>query len=271
MAGFGPTDLYAADLYHAGNLGPELAALILYKALYETTVTNIPYATVSAAGWTSMSSNDWVRVTYWAEGLTPPSGEPEPPDHPAPPATVSANDVYLLDAAGTPAASGNTWNSLNFNTAAASTSLFTTNGLSRDATCTVVTRMSNDNTSGSSTPTGATAIFLPAGNSASYGNSETFVGHTTPFAVVRFDNLSRSSSYSFVFYGSRIDGSATDNRETLYTVTGATTSSASRLPRSCCWMSDRMTTSIADKALAVSSCFPVFLIHLHTPSILRCR
>lgn len=218
--GFDPADLYASDLYHAGNLGPELAALVLYKTLYATTVTNIPYGTVSAAGWTNMSSNDWVRVTCWAEGLTPPGGEPGTPG------AASVRDVYLIDAAGTPAASGNTWNSLDFHTAAASTSLLTTNGLSRGATCTVVTRMSGSTTGGASSPSADAAVFLPAGSNASYGNASTFSGFLNPFGVVSFDNLSQSAIYSFTFYGSRMDGTATDNRETLYTVTGATTSSA---------------------------------------------
>lgn len=214
---FSPADLYASDLYHAGNLGPRLAALILYKTIYGATVTNIPYADVKAAGWTTMGSNDWTRVTYWAEGLTPPE---LPVTTNPPPATpgYGTREVYLLDAANGDAATLPGWNALALN-AAGSTALVMTNGYETDVTCTVVTRMNGVNANGAAAPSGNAAVFLPAGANNAYGNVNPFNAYSNSHALVRFSGLNPSRHYTFTCYASRM--SATDCRETLYTISGA--------------------------------------------------
>jgi hypothetical protein len=218
--GFNATDLYGSDLYHAGNLGPELAALVLYKTIYEATVTNIPYAVVRAAGWTTMSSNDWTRVTYWAEGLTPPE---EPPPQPPPPPRPGSREVIYVDAVSNNGPEG--WNNIAV-TAAQEVELFATNGFATAIRMTVVTPLRGPNNSASAAPSGDAAPFAPAGANTAYGNTELFSGGVAPACELRFSNLSPARRYTFTFYGSRVGADVTDNREALYTVTGANSGSA---------------------------------------------
>ena len=214
--GFNAADLYGADLDHAGNLGPELAALVIYKTIYGATATNIPYATVRDAGWTTMGSNDWTRVTYWADGLTP----PEPPPHPPPvPPAPGEREVFLIDAAGTDGAATFGWNTVDF-TGLNTRTLIRTNGQASAVTCTVLTRMNSLNANGAPAPTGDAARFTPAGGNNAYGNVKPFGSYSNDHAVARFSGLSAHRRYTFTLYASRM--SATDNREAIYTVTGAT-------------------------------------------------
>ena len=223
LGGFNAADLYSADLYHAGNIGPELAALILYKTIYGVTVTNIPYAAVRAAGWTSMGSNDWTRVTYWAEGLLPPdlpAATNPPPSRPG----FGAREVFLIDTASDGAvAAPPGWNTVSFN-AQNSAELVQTNGYETDVTCTVITRMNSLNTGGAADPAGAAAVFTPAGSNNAYGNVNPFGAYSNLYALARFSGLDVKRRYTFMFFASRMG--ATDNRETLYTVTGATAGTA---------------------------------------------
>lgn len=220
LAGFTPADLYGSDLYHAGNLGPELAALIIYKAIYDAPVTNIPYAAVAAANWTSMSSNDWTRVTYWAEGLTPPEEPPEaPPARPMP----GQREVIYVDPVSNNGPAG--WNNVAV-TSAQEVELLATNRYATGIRMTVVTPLRGPNTSASATPSGAAAVFQPAGSNTAYGNTATFSGGVAPTGVLRFSGLSRLRPYTFTFYGSRVGADVTDNRDTRYTVTGANSGSA---------------------------------------------
>ena len=214
-------DFYGADLYHAGNLGPRMAAMILYKTIYNATVTNIPYAAAIAAGWTTMSSNDWVRVTYLAEGLTPPDmPAPIPPTPPG----LGTREVILIAAANSSTSALSGWNAVPFTSLSASP-LVLTNGYETDAMCTVLTRMNSVNTYGSPTPSGEAAIFAPAGANSAYGNVNPFSNsYSNYYARARFSNLNPNRSYAFTLYASRMN--ATDNRETLYTLTGANTGSA---------------------------------------------
>jgi len=215
--GFNAADLYASDLYHAGNLGPELAALVIYKTIYGATATNIPYATVRDAGWTTMSSNDWMRVTYWAEGLTPP--EPPPPLPLAP----GEREVFLIDAAGTEGAATPGWNTVDF-TGLNTQALIRTNGQSSAVTCTVLTRMNGVNANGAVAPSGDAARFTPAGGNNAYGNVNPFGTYSNGHAVARFSNLNPTVAYTFTFYASRMGVS--DIRDARYVVTGANSGNA---------------------------------------------
>jgi hypothetical protein len=160
-----------------------------------------------------MSSNDWTRVTYWAEGLTPP--EPPPPVPPAP----GEREVFLIDAAGADGAATFGWNTVDF-TGLNTRSLIRTNGQASAVTCTVLTRMNGINANGAPAPTGDAARFTPAGGNNVYGNVNPFGTYSNDHAVARFSGLSARRRYTFTFYASRM--SATDNREAIYTVTGAT-------------------------------------------------
>ena len=220
LAGFVPADLYGSDLYHAGNLGPELAALIIYKTIYDAPVTNIPYAAVAAANWTTMSSNDWTRVTYWAEGLTPPEEPPAPP--PARPLPGQREVVYV-DAVSNNGPAG--WNNVAV-TSAQEVELLATNRYATGIRMTVVTPLRGPNTSAAASPSGAAAVFAPAGSNTAYGNTATFSGGVAPQGVLRFSGLSRLRPYTFTFYGSRVGADVTDNRDTRYTVTGANSGTA---------------------------------------------
>lgn len=220
LGAFNAADLYASDLYHAAKLGPKLAAMVIYKAIYQATVTNIPYADAVAAGWTTMSSNDWTRVTYWAEGLTPPEVPPPPPPPQQP---RGARDVIYVDAVSNNGPAG--WNNVSV-TAVQEVELMATNSLATGVRMTVVTPLRGPNTSASAAPTGDAAPFAPAGPNTAYGNTETFSGGVAPRGEFLFSGLSRAKNYTFTFYASRVGADVTDNRETRYTVTGANAGSA---------------------------------------------
>ena len=216
-----PLDFYGADLYHADNLGPLLAALVLYKTIYGATVTNIPYADAVAAGWTTMSSNDWTRVTSLAEGLAPPEEPPAKPPAPLPP---GAREVFLIAAANSGAAAVPGWNAILF-TGLNTGTLVLTNGYQTDVACTVLARLNAANTYGAPSPTGAAALFAPAGVNSAYGNVNPFnSSYSNSHALSRFSGLRPRRRYTFTLYASRVGVS--DSRETLYTLTGANSGSA---------------------------------------------
>ena len=217
--GFNAADLYGADLYHAGNLGPELAALVIYKTIYGATATNIPYATVLDAGWTTMNSNDWTRVTYWAEGLTPP--EPEIPQQ-----APGARQVLLLDACGNPAGSPvyMGWNYLSFNATGQLANMVLTNGQPTGISVEVLDRMSGTSAS-VATPTGDAAVFARALANNAFGNVNPWgtYSYSNEFCVARFSGLSPTVPYTFTCYASRENATG---RETRYIVEGANSGTA---------------------------------------------
>jgi hypothetical protein len=210
--GFDPAALYAANLSTPGNVGPELAALTLYKALYGGAATDIPYDVANAAGLVTINERDWLRITHWAEGLAAP---------PAPAAPGSGDlRVFLLDACSNPAGSPvyQGWNYRTFN-ALGSVQLVLTNGYQTAVTCEVLTRMNATSTS-VATPTGDAAPFAQALANNAFGNVNTWGSSTysNEFCVVRFSGLGTLASCTFTLYASR--ASAT-GRETRYLVEGA--------------------------------------------------
>jgi hypothetical protein len=213
LGGFSPARLYAADLYHAGNLGPSIAALCLYAAIYGESPTDIPWADVSESGWTSMSSNDWTRAVHWSAGL------------PAPALGETARAVYI-DAVGNngPAAS---WNNLPFSTAIGSASgtliLKDSEGRSTGIRATLTSRMDGTNSNATNNPTGDAAEFKPAGGNNCHGHPLINSGFVsmTPLGELTLSNLNPNVAYDFTFYASRM-GSGSDRRTARYTVAGAT-------------------------------------------------
>lgn len=216
--GFDPGMLYAADLSTPGKAGPELAALVLYKAIYGETVTNLSYDAAHAAGLTGISEPDWLRVTHWAEGLTPP--EPQEPASGAP-------RVYLLDtcanAAGSPVYQG--WNYKGFNATGVVENLVLTNGYPTEVSCEVLERMNGTSASSAASPAGDAAIFARALANNAFGNVNPWGSSTysNAYCVARFSGLNPLAAYTFTCYASRTGATG---RETQYTVEGAAAGSA---------------------------------------------
>ncbi len=204
---FSPARLYASDLYHAGNCGPALAALVLYKTIYDAPVTNIAWETIYQNGWTTMSSNDWERVTCWAHGIQTPSH-----------AAASTPHTVYIDPIGSDGP--NNWNNLSFNTLNDTRVLVDALTNSTGIRATVKTRLNGSNTNASSSPTGDAAEFAPAGSNSAFGHTSVFNG-TQPilFGEVVFSNMNPAVAYTFTFYASRM--SASNIRDARYVVAGA--------------------------------------------------
>lgn len=82
------------------------------------------------------------------------------------------------------------------------------------------------NQNGATAPTGAAAVFDPqATRDNAFGHTGAFGGNPdASLATVSLAGLNPAVTYDFVFFGSRT--SVTDNRETAFAVSGATTSTA---------------------------------------------
>lgn len=93
--------------------------------------------------------------------------------------------------------------------------LVTPDGSATGASLEMVARFNGANTSGS---TAATVYPTTATSDSLFGNTEAFSGLADVLPRFKLTGLNPMASYDFTFYGSR---SATDNRETRYTVTGA--------------------------------------------------
>lgn len=85
------------------------------------------------------------------------------------------------------------------------------------------------NTNGTTSPTGAAAVFHPqATRDNGFGHAQAFgVNPLTPEGKIALTGLDTSgnSTYTFTFFGSRTG--VTDNRETVYSVQGATSGASS--------------------------------------------
>ncbi|MCP5524182.1 MAG: hypothetical protein H7A46_21825 [Verrucomicrobiales bacterium] len=95
------------------------------------------------------------------------------------------------------------------------TDLVTPDGSATGAGLEMVARFNGANTAGS---TAATVYPTTATSDSLFGNTEAFSGLSDVFPEFKLTGLNPLAVYDFVFYGSR---TATDNRETRYTVTGA--------------------------------------------------
>lgn len=95
------------------------------------------------------------------------------------------------------------------------------NGEVTELGLTIVSRFNAVNTNGTLLP----APFpVDATRDTLYGNTESFNALENIFPVIRLSGLNANEAHDFVFYASRTG--AADNRETRYTVTGATTGQA---------------------------------------------
>jgi len=201
--------LYASDDYHQSDLGAHLNAMVIFKTIYGQDATNISYTAAVAAGWTSMTSNQWYDLTLWADGVAtsnpPPVIDPPVADPPG-----SKLVIYIDPYGGEAPAS---WNNASFISATVMELKNTHTNLT-GITLSVTNALQSGSTFGSSTPTGDAAGFAPAGNTGAYGSS------TNPDCDVLFTGMTPGRTYRFTFYNSRTG--ATDNRETAYVLTGST-------------------------------------------------
>ena len=123
---------------------------------------------------------------------------------------------------------GNSWNNV---TSAIGTvpgsgigNLTTSTGTASGIALTIVARFGGANTNGT-TAAGSGYPNPSATGDSLYGNTEEFSGRSNIFPVFTLSNLTLGQTYDFNFFASRTG--ASDNRETTYTIEGATTSSVS--------------------------------------------
>lgn len=118
---------------------------------------------------------------------------------------------------------GRTWNNVTPTIGTSNTArlnpLVGNDGIATGTRLEMISRFNGANTSGSTT---ATVFPASVTRDTLYGNSETFNGLTNVFPAFRLAGLDPSTKYSLTFYASR---TATDNRTTIYTVTGGAVSS----------------------------------------------
>ncbi len=96
--------------------------------------------------------------------------------------------------------------------------LVTTNNVATDITLQMVSRFNGANENG--TTTGNSQYPVTATRDSLFGNTELFSGLENLTPILKLTGLSPSATYTVTFYASRTG--VTDNRETRYTVTGAT-------------------------------------------------
>jgi hypothetical protein len=121
--------------------------------------------------------------------------------------------------------SSNNWNNVDLTVGASNTGvlngLVDSTGTSSTAHLEMVRRFNGANTNGTLTAANYPA---PASRDSLYGNTESFNGLAGIFPAFRLVGLDPLTRYLLTFYASRLG--AADDRETLYTVTGATVNTA---------------------------------------------
>jgi hypothetical protein len=119
-----------------------------------------------------------------------------------------------------------TWNMVDFSSAGSRNNMVDSNGDVTDVDVDVVERMWGVNSASTSSPIGDAAEFLQAGNNQSFGCYSNWTGTATDYTqcIANISGLLPGTNYTFTFYASRMGVS--DNRETLYALTGANSGSA---------------------------------------------
>lgn len=142
---------------------------------------------------------------------------------------ISNNGNIFVDFGSTTATSSNNWNNVT-DTQAANTLLIDKDGASTGITLKITDPFYNGyNTNGTSSPAGNAADLLAT------ATQDNFFGHAldwsttpaNPLAVIELSGLSPVKYYGFSFFGSRTGVS--DNRETLFSVTGLNTTKTATL------------------------------------------
>ena len=191
--------LYEEDGFAESALGARLAAMVLYKKIYNEDATNLSYDAAISAGWTSMAEFDWDRLALWADGVASSLGD------------AGMSEIIYVDPYGEGAPT--TWNSASFATTDTDMELRDTVGRMTGISLDVTDSILGNDTLGSASPTGDAAEFALAGRSVVYGRD------STPTNTVVFSGMKPGRSYEFTFYNSRMG--VTDNRDTTFTLIGS--------------------------------------------------
>ena len=136
----------------------------------------------------------------------------------------SQDFVYIdfgIDSQETP---GN-WNNISIANAASTdgltAALIDSNGMSTGVTLTIDDQFNTVNNGGSQSPDASLPFPETASRDSFFGSSTLFQGLTEPEGGFILTGLDPSKYYSFIIFASR--NNVSDNRETLYTVTGSST------------------------------------------------
>ncbi len=205
-----------ADGYHLNNLGKYIAASTWFEKIFGQTVVGNTYNGGFSAFEVKVAQNAaHLAVLKPFEITSMSSYEAEP--------VPLVNSVLIDFGNATPSPS---WNQLSGFTVGSRTNLKDSLNVFVGMSIAVTQRFNNINTNGA---TGTnTFLNMPDNVSARnfFGNARgpLFGGITTPQGVFEVSGLVKDITYNFGFFGSR---SASDNRETKYTVTGTNTGDAS--------------------------------------------
>lgn len=210
-------DLHGSDNYHGNNNGYYLAAAVLYSQIYGVSphgLSTNPLVSGLNLGLTVDATK--LEDVAWATVLA---------------ANAAEAQTFLFDFG----ASGNTtdhaaapddptnyWNNVTAEIGTTPTgqltNLVTVQNMPTSVGLVMVSRFGGANTGGT---TGSAIFPTEATRDSLYGNTELFSGLTNIFPSFKLTGLDASLVYQFTFYASR--AAVADNRETGYTVTGATT------------------------------------------------
>jgi hypothetical protein len=207
--------LFASDEYHGNNNGYYLAACVIYAKIYGVSphglATNSLVSSLNLGltvsptmledmAWATVSGSSQISVQTFLLDFGPASA-------------VTSNGPAPNDPA-------NHWNNVTEAIGCSPTGelagLVTTAKVPTDIRLLMLSRFNGTNENGATT---SAAFPATATRDSLYGNTETFAGLADVFPSFKLANLNRERTYSLTFYASRLG--AADDRETGYTVTGA--------------------------------------------------
>ena len=208
-----------ADGYHLNEIGKYIAACTWFEKIFGKSVVGNSYIGGFSAFEVLVAQNAaHLAVTKPNEITSMTSYEAQP---------VPLTSSVLVDFGN--AALSPSWNQMSGYTVGSKINLKDSLNVFVGMALTVKERFNAINTDGAK----VTAIpFLKMPENVSsrsfYGNSKTaFNSIVTPQGVIEISGLLPTLTYNFSFFGSRAATSATDNRETVYTLAGANSGSAS--------------------------------------------
>lgn len=167
------------------------------------------------------------QFSVTAAGITDRAGNSAPAPEPV---TGVVRRTFLLDFGGTASltatdSSGAVWNNVTPEVAATNSGrlddIASTDGTGSPISLVMVSRFNGVNTAGT---TASSLLPSSATQDTFFGNTEEFNGLAGVFPAFRLEGLEPDHRYSLTFYASRTG--VADNRETVYTVTGATSGTA---------------------------------------------
>lgn len=210
-----------ADGYHLNALGKYIAASTWFEKIFGQTVVGNAYTGGFSAFEVRVAQNAaHLAILKPYEVTSMASYEAEP---------IPLVDPVLVDFGN--AAPSATWNQMTSFTVGSKINLKDTKNVFVGMSLTIKQRFNAINSDGAATTT--TPLNMPAAVSSRsfYGNARgnLFNGIVTPAGEIEVAGLLPNLSYTFSFFGSR---AASDNRETLFTVSGTNSSSASLNPSS---------------------------------------